>query len=194
MTMSDKLHRFLLENLNVRGEWVKLETTWQEILATSTYPAPIQHVLGEATAAIALLAASLKFKGSLVLQMNDTFPVNMFVAQASSDGAVRAIAQWEGEIDNTASFSDLFLGHNGGKKGTLVISVEQDNSAERYQSIIALDSNSLAETLEKYFMQSEQLPTFFKFVASKNQAAGFMLQSMPDDKPASEMIPEKHLS
>lgn len=180
--MSDKLHRFLLENLHVRGEWVKLDTAWQEILKTSSYPKPIQTLLGEATAAIALLAASLKFKGSLVLQMNDTYPVNMFVVQAKSDGSVRAIARWEGGIGDQATFGDLFRDENKqSHMASMVISVEQEDSTERYQSIIALQGNSIAETLSAYFEQSEQLPTHFFLSANEESAAGFMLQSLPSE-------------
>jgi molecular chaperone Hsp33 len=187
--MSDKLYRFLLENLHVRGEWVKLDTAWQEILKTSSYPKPIQAILGEATAAIALLAASLKFKGSLVLQMNDTYPVNMFVVQAKSDGSVRAIARWEGGIGDQATFDDLFRGKNEksassqtqSHMGSMVISVEQEDSRERYQSIIALQGNSIADTLSAYFEQSEQLPTHFILAANEERAAGFMLQSLPSE-------------
>ncbi|MEE9351816.1 MAG: Hsp33 family molecular chaperone HslO [Thiotrichaceae bacterium] len=180
--MPDKLHRFLLENLHVRGEWVKLDTAWQEILKTSSYPKPIQTLLGEATAAIALLAASLKFKGSLVLQMNDTYPVNMFVVQAKSDGSVRAIARWEGGIGDQATFGDLFRDENKqSHMASMVISVEQEDSTERYQSIIALQGNSIAETLSAYFEQSEQLPTHFFLSANEESAAGFMLQSLPSE-------------
>ncbi len=183
--MSDKLHRFLLENLHVRGEWVKLDTAWQAILETSSYPKPIQAILGEATAAIALLAASLKFKGSLVLQMNDTYPVNMFVVQAKSDGSVRAIARWDGGIGDHATFDDLFRGKSEQpphpQSGSMVISVEQEDSRERYQSIIALQGNSIADTLSAYFEQSEQLPTHFFLSANDERAAGFMLQSLPSE-------------
>ena len=201
--MSDKLHRFLLEKLNVRGGWIQLDTTWQDILATSNYPEPIRKVLGEAITAIGLIAASLKFEGSLIMQMNDTHPVTMLVVQASSEGTLRGIARWTGEIDDDASFHDLF------GEGRLVMSVQKEKSPQRkenhqrgrnfqpeenpqqkertelYQSIIALDGDNLGEVLAAYFKQSEQLNTRFILAADENKAAGLMLQSLPvenDDK------------
>ncbi len=186
--MADQLHRFLLENLHVRGEYVKLETAWQDILQTTFYPKPIRDILGEATAAIALLAASLKFKGSLTLQMNNTYPVNMFVVQAKSDGSIRAIARWKGDIDENARFNDLFVNSptpddsSTSKQGTLIISVEQEDNTERYQSIIALDGDNLADILATYFKQSEQLSTYFSLSTSTNSVAGLMLQSLPSEK------------
>ena len=70
--MSDTLHRFQLENLHVRGEWVSLSRSWQEIQNTTDYPVAVKKVLGEALVAISLLADSLKFDGSLVLQIHGT--------------------------------------------------------------------------------------------------------------------------
>ncbi len=199
--MSDNLHRFLLEELHVRGEWVKLDTAWQQITNTTAYPKAVQRLLGEATVAITLLSASLKFKGSLTLQVNDTHPVNMLVVQATSDGSIRAMAQWDEsvDIDDDASYSDLLKGTHSNSQnktrnktqenapGTLVITVEQDandNQTERYQSIIALEGDSLADTLAAYFQQSEQLPTYFQLSTGDSSVAGFMLQTLPAEDDA----------
>lgn len=178
--MSDKLHRFTLENLHVRGEWVSLKSTWEEIQKTADYPAPLRHVLGEALAAISLLAESLKFDGSLILQIRGTQPVTMLVVQASSEGTVRAIAHWNGELADNASFNDLF------GAGTMVISVENNpkagqNKGERYQSLVSLEGETLADCLKEYFAQSEQLSTRLWLAADDECVAGLMLQSLPSD-------------
>lgn len=201
--MSDKLHRFLLEKLNVRGGWIQLDNTWQDILATADYPKPIREVLGEAITAVSLIASSLKFKGSLIMQMNDTYPVTMLVVQASSEGTLRGIARWTGQIEDDTPFRDLF------GDGRLVMSIQKETSpppdtgknqshipsqinkkgkterTELYQSIISLDGDNLSEVLAAYFKQSEQLDTQFILTADENKAAGLMLQSLPttdDDK------------
>ncbi len=178
--MSDKLHRFSLENLHVRGEWVSLKTTWKEIQKTADYPEPLRHVLGEALAAISLLAESLKFDGSLILQIRGTQPVTMLVVQASSEGTVRAIAHWNGELPKGATFNELF------GAGTMVISVENNpkagqNKGERYQSLVSLDGETLADCLKEYFAQSEQLSTRLWLAADDDCVAGMMLQSLPPD-------------
>ena len=201
--MSDKLHRFLLEKLNVHGGWIQLDHTWQDILATTDYPKPIRKVLGEAITAVSLIASSLKFKGSLIMQMNDTHPVTMLVVQASSEGTLRGIARWTGKIEDDTSFRDLF------GEGRLVMSIQKETSppsdagdasdagksrsrnpstinqrekmgrTELYQSIISLDGDNLSEVLATYFKQSEQLDTQFILTADENKAAGLMLQSLP---------------
>jgi len=179
-TMSDKLHRFSLENLHVRGEWVSLKSSWKEIQKTADYPEPLRHVLGEALAAISLLAESLKFDGSLILQIRGTQPVTMLVVQASSEGTVRAIAHWNGELPKNATFNELF------GTGTMVISVENNpkpgqNKGERYQSLVTLNGETLADCLKEYFAQSEQLSTRLWLAANDDCVAGLMLQSLPSD-------------
>ena len=178
--MSDKINRFSLENLHVRGEWVSLKATWKKIQKTADYPEPLRHVLGEALAAISLLAESLKFDGSLILQIRGTQPVTMLVVQASSEGTVRAIAHWNGELPDNATFNELF------GAGTMVISVENNpkpgqNKGERYQSLVSLDGETLADCLKEYFAQSEQLSTRLWLASDNECVAGMMLQSLPSD-------------
>jgi molecular chaperone Hsp33 len=172
--MPDKLHRFFIENLQVRGEWVSLSNAWQEVQKTADYPQPVRHVLGEALVAISLLAESLKFDGSLVLQIRGTSPVTMLVVQATADGAIRGIAHWDNEISDDASFNELF------GAGTMVISVEPGTShGERYQSLVSLQGASLAECFCDYFAQSEQLKTKMWLAVNDETAAGLLLQSLP---------------
>ena len=178
--MSDNLHRFFLENLQIRGEWVSLKKSWNDIQNTADYPPPVRDVLGEALAAISLLSESLKFDGSLTLQIRGTEPVTLLVVQASSDGNIRGIARWQGDIPEKSSFNELF------GSGTMVISVEntpKENAqqGERYQSLVSLEGNSLANCFKEYFAQSEQLNSSFWLAADKNCAAGIMLQSLPAD-------------
>lgn len=180
--MSDKLHRFFLENLHVRGEWVSLKESWQEIQKASNYPKAIQQVLGEALAAISLLAESLKFDGSLIMQIQGTAPVTMLVVQASSEGSIRGIARWKKgvEIPENATFNELF------GAGTMVISVENKpksgaQQGERYQSLVSLEGESLSECFSEYFAQSEQLKTKLWLAVNDQTAGGLLLQSLPSE-------------
>ena len=179
--MSDSLHRFQLENLHVRGEWVSLDSSWREILSNAEYPEPIKQVLGEALVAISLLAESLKFDGSLILQIRGALPVSTLVVQATSNGAIRGMANWQGEIADDAKFQDLFIAEGQGL-ATMVISVEPNASqGERYQSLVALEGESLAESFTKYFSQSEQLKTRLWLAVDNTRAAGLMLQCLPSE-------------
>jgi len=173
-TMSDKSHRFLIDNTHVRGELVQLDKAWQALQATASYPAPIRKVLGEALAAISLLSTVLKFKGSLILQINASAPVHMLVVQATSEKTVRGLARWNEEIPDNADYKDLF------KDGRIIITVEPSDGGERYQSIVALSGDSLADSLKSYFEESEQLQTRLWLASDDEKAAGLLLQRLPN--------------
>ncbi len=190
--MSDKLHRFTLENLDIRGEWVSLQTSWQEIQETANYPEPIRQVLGEALVAISLLTESLKFDGSMVLQIRGTSPVNLLVVQSTSDGAIRGIARWDEEVEIPvdSSFNDLF------GAGTMMISIENNakvgaQRGEHYQSFVSLEGKTLADCFTDYFSQSEQLNTAMWFAVDDKVATGILLQSLPS--PSNDDDDEKNI-
>ena len=63
-----ELRRFLLEDQPVRGHWVRLGQAWQELRARRAYPPVVEALLGEAVSAAVLLAATLKFEGTLTMQ------------------------------------------------------------------------------------------------------------------------------
>ena len=57
---SDKLIRFLFEEMGVRGELVRLNASFKALLENHDYPAVIASSLGESLAAAALLSATIK--------------------------------------------------------------------------------------------------------------------------------------
>jgi len=171
----DKLHRFLIDDANVRGEWVQLDKAWQALTDCADYPAPVRQMLGEAFAAVALLSATIKYKGTLVIQVNGGNPLSMLVVQATSEGKMRGMARWSDDVDVEATVPNLF-----GKEATLVITVEpEEGQGERYQSIVGLEGNTLAECLTAYFEQSEQLKTRLELAVGETSVAGLMVQRLP---------------
>ncbi len=169
----DSLHRFLFENTNVRGELVHLDASWQAILDRHDYPPVVRELLGQAMAASVLLGATIKFQGSLILQVQGEGPVTLLVVQATNDRTLRGMAQWQGEDVPQAPLNELF------GKGRLVITIQPDGRRERYQGIVDLGDQGLAEALEGYFQRSEQLPTRLWLAADSRFAAGLLLQRLP---------------
>ena len=100
-----ELHKFIFEGLPVRGALVRLTGAWTDILArraeSGGYPAPVRQLLGEMTAAAALMQSGIKFNGALILQMQGDGPVALAVAEAQPDLTVRATAQITGDIPRT---------------------------------------------------------------------------------------------
>lgn len=172
---TDTLNRFILETTNVRGEWVHLDATWQALLERYDYPPVVRDLLGQALAAVALLSATIKFDGSLILQVTGNGPLNLLVVQASGHGTVRGLARWQSavpESDLAAQFGD----------GRMVMTIDPGQGRERYQGIVPLEGSSLAEALEAYFTRSEQLPTRLWLAADGQRAAGLLLQVLPGDQ------------
>lgn len=170
--MSDSLQRFLLENTPVRGEIVHLDATWRAVLERRSYPARLQSLLGEMMAAAALLSATLKFDGSLIMQMQGNGPVKLLVVEATSGQTLRATAKWDGEIPQ----GDIaaLLG-----EGRFVISIVPEGGAQTYQGIVGIEGDSVARVLEHYMAQSEQLETRMWLASDSHHAAGLLLQKLP---------------
>jgi len=168
-----ELRRFLLEGRPLRGHWVRLGPAWQELRARRNYPPLVESLLGEAAAAVVLLAATLKFAGTLTLQFSGSGRVRLLVAQCSDDFRLRAVAHHDLADGESAGFGELV------GTGNLVVTVQSDTSAANYQGIVPLEGATLGECLERYFEGSEQLPTRLKLVADHARAGGMLLQRLP---------------
>ncbi|HEV2109768.1 MAG TPA: Hsp33 family molecular chaperone HslO [Gammaproteobacteria bacterium] len=173
MSEHDTLRRFIFDKLPVQGRHVHLDATWRAALERQDYPAPVRALLGEAMAAAALLSATLKFDGSITLQIQGSGPVHLLVVQCTSGLNLRGLAHWNGEIP-ALGFRELV------GDGRLAMTIEQTNKTERYQSIVPLEGATLAASLESYFERSEQLATRLWLTAGDGCAAGLLLQVLPD--------------
>lgn len=169
----DCLHRFLFEHYPIRGHLVHLDASWRALLEHRDYPANIRDTLGEAVAASVLLAATLKFDGTLSLQLRGQGPMHLMLAQCSNDLGVRAVARYRDDTTG-GGLKDL------AGAGNLTITLENDDLTQRYQGIVAMESDVLAECLRGYFEQSEQLPTRLWLHADANGVSGMLLQRLPD--------------
>jgi molecular chaperone Hsp33 len=249
-TAPNEVRRFILENQPVRGYWVDLQGAWQRLRAHQQYTPAVQTLLGEAVSASVLLAATLKFEGTLTLQLEGKGDVRLLVAQCSNDFRVRAVARLsddpasdpasdpavagfdpagddgdgsddDDDVDGgvrsgvrssaspstpsetlagvfdlgpraegaepfailpkasdalaAASFRQLV-----GENGRVIVTIEGGDTGMRYQGIVPLEGNSLAECLESYFASSEQLPTRVRLAATDDRTVGLLVQKLPE--------------
>jgi molecular chaperone Hsp33 len=183
MKNQDKLQRFLFENVFVRGEIAHLDTTYQTILSQHDYPPVIKQLVGEALVLVTLLTGMIKFNGRLSLQFQGKSGLKLVLAQANHQLQLRALAQWDGELDEEQLLEDL-------KKGILAIIMDPDSTTQRYQGMVAFRGNSLAESIEGYFQDSEQLPTRIWIAMEEQRGAGMLLQTLPQQAEA-DISPEE---
>ena len=187
--MKDELHKFIFEGLPVRGMLVRLGSAWREALqrreAQGAYPAPVRALLGEMAVAATLMQANIKFNGALILQVFGDGPVKLAVAEVQPDLSFRATAKVIGEVPADARLAAMLNVHG---KGRCVITLDpQDKSggAQPYQGVVGLRGDAgeplqaLAEVLEHYMLQSEQLDTRLMLAANDECAAGLLIQRLP---------------
>ena len=129
---SDNVRRFILENRPVRGHWVHLERAWRELRAHRDYPQPVRELLGQAVAASVLLAATLKFRGTLTLQLQGSGAVNLLVAQCTHDFRLRAVARFDegrvAQLPTAAAVAGAFRALVG-TDGRVTVTVEADEKS-----------------------------------------------------------------
>ena len=172
MSNPDQIQRILFDELDIRGVVSGVQQTCADCFENHDYPAVIQQVLGEMLAAVSLLSSNLKFKGRLILQAQGRGNVRVLMAECNHDRDLRAIARYEGELDEQANFVDLL------PQGQVVLTIEPEQG-QPYQGIVPLDGENLGKCLENYFLSSEQLPTQIQLASDGEKAAGMMLQVLP---------------
>ncbi len=172
MKDADTLQRFLFENSNVRGTFIHLQASYLASRDRYEYPNAVAQQLGQTLAASTLLGSTIKFDGSLIVQIQSNGPINMLVAQCDDQRHIRGLARWQGEIDGD-SLKEIY-GH-----GRITITINNDKNDERYQGIVELEGETLSEAIERYFSQSEQLKTRLWLYADHQQAVGLLLQQLP---------------
>jgi molecular chaperone Hsp33 len=178
----DCLHRFLFEHYPVRGHIVHLDAAWRALLEHRDYPPAIRKVLGEAVAAAVLLSATLKFEGTLSLQVQGQGPMHLLLAQCSNELGVRAVARYRDLPPEMEDAADL-LALSG--DGRLTVTLENDDLSQRYQGIVPIEGDGLAQSLQGYFLNSEQLPTRLWLHADETGVSAMLLQRLSDDSVAS---------
>jgi molecular chaperone Hsp33 len=184
----DCLHRFMFERYPIRGHLVHLDAAWRALIEHRDYPGSIREVLGEAVAASLLLAATIKFEGVLSLQMRGDGPVHLILAQCTGGLGVRGLARYR-EAGDTAAGTEAGAGASSDLgmariadligAGNLTVTLETDGGAQRYQGIVPIVGQRLAESLQVYFENSEQLPTRLWLHADSQGASGMLLQKLP---------------
>jgi len=184
-----ELHKFIFDGLPVRGMLVRLTGSWQEILkrreAAGGYPAEVTNLLGEMTAAGALVQSNIKFNGSLILQIFGDGPVKLAVAEVQPDLSLRATATVTGAVDPGSSLSQLVNVNNQGRCAITLDPKGKLPGQQAYQGVVPLYGDqrekieNLAEVLEHYMLQSEQLDTKLILAADGNVAAGLLIQRLP---------------
>ena len=168
----DSLQRFLFDDMPIRGEIVHLNRSYKEIMQMHAYSLAAQQLLGEALALVTLLTAIIKFDGRLTIQFQGTGRLKLLLVQCNHHFQMRGLIQADNDMSTDELLDEL-------RQGVLVIMMDPENSGKRYQGVVAWKGETLAESIEGYFTDSEQLLTRIWIAVNENQVAGLLLQKMP---------------
>lgn len=185
---SDCLHRFDFEHLPVRGLLIHMDVSWRALHEHRDYPSSIQKILGESVVASVLLAATIKFDGQLTFQLKGDGPMHLLLAQCTAGLGVRGLARFKAaELPVGESTLQQLAGD-----GHLTVTLESEDLQQRYQGVVPIVDGRLAQCLEAYFQQSEQLPTRLWLHANEQGVAGMLLQRLPSPSAAKNAVSEAH--
>lgn len=184
---ADLVQPFLLESSGIRGRLLRLENVCDRILSRHAYPEPVARLLAEMLALCGGLASLIKYEGVFTLQASGDGPLRMLVVDVTSGGEMRGYAGFDRDrIERLAAEQDgrptvpQLLG-----KGHLAFTVDQSGYSDRYQGIVALTGDTLADCLQHYFMQSEQLQSGIVLAAGRRGghwlSAALVLQRLPEE-------------
>jgi len=188
----DRVVGFTIPGRHARGRIVRVGPVLDTILAAHAYPPPIEALLAEALTLTALLGSLLKdAAGQLTLQAQTTGGIVSLLVCDYRSGELRGYVQFDAdrlvELGEQPSLFALF------GTGHLAITFDQATTGERYQGIVPLDGNSLAEAAESYFFQSEQIPSLIRLgtlhtADGQCRAGGLFLQHLPEGEDGRERL------
>ncbi|MCK0105732.1 Hsp33 family molecular chaperone HslO [Marinobacter sp. S0848L] len=172
MASRDQFQRFIFEHSQVRGAWVQLGDSYNEITRQAPYPDTIRDLLGETLVASVLLSSTLKFEGTVALQAAGEGALRTLMAECSHDRNIRGLARFDEQAMSGGTLNEM-LG-----EGRMAITITPDKG-QRYQGVVPREADTLSGCLEEYFERSEQLATSLFLFANEGSAAGLLLQRLP---------------
>jgi molecular chaperone Hsp33 len=182
----DMTAQFMLPDRPVVGRLVRLGDVADDILGRHDYPEPVANLLGEALALAALVGASLKFDGKLILQAQGDGPVAFVVVDYDTSGALRGYCKFDpvrvAEVSSgfVRPGAQTLLG-----QGAFILTIDRGEDMGRTQGVAPIEGETLALCAETFFSQSEQIPTRIVLGVGQEdgrwRAGGMMVQAIAAD-------------
>ena len=175
---SDFVVNFQIDQRPVRGRAVRMgSASLSPILQRHDYPRHLARILGEAVTLAAMIGASLKFEGRILVQAEGDGPVSMLVGEYRTDGGVRGYAKFDADrwahLEKVNKGAAPHMPQLFGPTGRLALILLQDDpSIAPYQGIVPLEKGTLSECAEEYFTQSEQVPSRIKLAVAELDRKG----------------------
>ena len=176
---------------HARGRAARIGPALDRILSAHNYPAPVERILAEALVLTALLGSLLKDPGGqLTLQAQTQGGVIDLLVCDYKGGELRGYVRHDpvklADAAHAPTLKTLF------GEGYLAITFDQPATDERYQGIVPLEGESLAQAAQSYFTQSEQIPSIVRLAADHKEsgwvAGGVLFQHLPEGEEGRERL------
>jgi molecular chaperone Hsp33 len=187
----DRALGFAIPSRSARGRVVRLGPALDAVLASHAYPPPIEALLAEALTLAALIGSTLKDPtAQLTMQTRTENGVVQLLVCDYRGGEVRGYIDFDAEKLAAAPEQPTLFALFG--QGYLAITFDLAATGERYQGIVPLDGETLAEAAQSYFVQSEQIPSLVRVGIARDGertvAGGLFLQHLPEGEVGRERL------
>jgi molecular chaperone Hsp33 len=179
----DRIATFLLAGSRVRGAILNGTRMVNEMRANHGLGILETLVLGRAYLGIGLMAAGLKGRDRVALQINCSGPIKGLSVEANAFGEVRGyLKRVPIPLDTPLENFDLsrFFG-----AGLLAVTRTLQDAKQSFTGQVELRHGNIAQDLAHYYLTSEQIHTAFNLSIKFNKngevtgAGGLFLQAMP---------------
>ena len=176
---------------DARGRAARLGPVLDTVLSAHKYPPVIERLLAEALTLTALLGSLLKEpEGQMTLQAQTEAGIIDLLVCDYRGGELRGYVRHDpARLADAGPNPSLFALFG---KGYLAITFDQPVSKERYQGIVPLEGDSLAQAAQSYFAQSEQVPSLVRLAAEKRDghwiSGGLLFQHLPEGEEGRERL------
>lgn len=173
----DTIHRFLFEDLDIRGSLVQLGPAWRSLCSVRDYAPAARNLLGELAAITTIIGSNLKTPGRVRFQLQGTGAVSLLVMDCDEQLRLRGMGR--STLEPAVSPAPTFTAKELLGDGQLMLTLQTENT-EPYQSLVPNDGETMAAIFEHYLTQSEQQPARIWLAADNETACGLFLQKLPD--------------
>ena len=179
---SDLITRFIINNSSIRGNIIRIKNSLGELKKSLTIPEQLTSSFNEIITVCPMLAATLKFEGGLILQIQGKKSLKLIIAESDNDFKIRGTIKLSEHTKE--SFRDLI------QDAIVALTVIHKDQKTPYQGIIEVGSGEIKAMIEHYLTQSMQIKSKVFFHQTKNESFGVLFQELPHENEEQKVITE----
>lgn len=179
---TDLITRFVINNSSIRGNIIRIKNSLAELKKSLAIPEQIASSFNEIVTVCPMLAATLKFEGGLILQIQGKKSLKLIIAESDNDFKIRGTIKLTENTKET--FQDLI------QDAIVALTVIHKDQKTPYQGIIEVGTGEIKAMIEHYLTQSMQIKSKVFFHQTKTESFGVLFQELPHENEEQKLITE----